>query len=122
MVERSAPLGNDRLDRHHAGLLFARRGRVVTDWIDPDDAPDWTAEQIARAQLSKGGKVVRPSRGTLTKVFYPDPEGKMHSMVIPGWVRDKKIEAGANFMWNAETGEPAGYSKRKGKGKGGKKC
>ena len=36
-------------------------------WIVPDDAPEWTDDQFARAQLSIGGKVIRPARGTLTK-------------------------------------------------------
>lgn len=36
-------------------------------WIDPDDAPEWTDDQFARAQLSVGGKVIRPARGTLTE-------------------------------------------------------
>ncbi|HEX6858765.1 MAG TPA: BrnA antitoxin family protein [Caulobacteraceae bacterium] len=36
-------------------------------WIDPDDAPEWTDDQFARAQLSIGGRVIRPARGTLTE-------------------------------------------------------
>lgn len=34
---------------------------------DPDDAPEWTAEQLARAELAEGGKVLRPAQGTLTR-------------------------------------------------------
>jgi uncharacterized protein (DUF4415 family) len=37
------------------------------DWIDPDDAPEWTDEMFARAQISAGGKVIREATGTLTK-------------------------------------------------------
>lgn len=40
-------------------------------WIDPDDAPEWTDDQFARAQLSIGGKVIRPARGALTKAGPP---------------------------------------------------
>lgn len=36
-------------------------------WIDPDDAPEWTDDQLERAQLSIGGRVIRPARGTLTE-------------------------------------------------------
>ena len=39
-------------------------GRI---WVDPDDAPEWTDDQLKRAQLSVGGKVIRPARGTLTE-------------------------------------------------------
>jgi uncharacterized protein (DUF4415 family) len=36
-------------------------------WTDPDDAPELTEEVARRAQISIGGKVVRPATGTLTK-------------------------------------------------------
>ncbi len=36
-------------------------------WADPDDAPQWTKEQFARAEIAVGGKVVRPAQGTLTR-------------------------------------------------------
>lgn len=36
-------------------------------WVDPDDAPGWTQEQFERAEVSVGGRVVRPARGTLTR-------------------------------------------------------
>jgi len=37
------------------------------NWIDPDDAPEWSDEVWDRAQFSLGGKVIRPATGTLTK-------------------------------------------------------
>lgn len=39
----------------------------MSDWIDPDDAPFLTKEMAAMAQLSVGGKVLRPATGVLTK-------------------------------------------------------
>jgi uncharacterized protein (DUF4415 family) len=36
-------------------------------WIDPDDAPEWSADQVARAALVDGERVVNPARGTLTR-------------------------------------------------------
>ena len=36
-------------------------------WTDPDDAPELTPEIAERAQISIGGKVVRPATGTLTR-------------------------------------------------------
>ena len=38
---------------------------------DDDDAPEWTDAQLDRAELSIGGKVVRPATGTLTRVGRP---------------------------------------------------
>lgn len=35
--------------------------------IDPDDAPAWTEDQLARAELAVGGKVIREAKGTLTR-------------------------------------------------------
>jgi uncharacterized protein (DUF4415 family) len=37
----------------------------------PDDAPPLTAEVLARAEYSVGGKVVRRARGTYTKAGRP---------------------------------------------------
>jgi uncharacterized protein (DUF4415 family) len=31
-------------------------------WVDPDDAPEWTAEQFARADLYHGDKLIRRGR------------------------------------------------------------
>src|SRR3954471_14736536 len=36
-------------------------------FVDPDDAPAWTDEQFARAEVAFGGTVVRPAQGTLTR-------------------------------------------------------
>ena len=36
-----------------------------TDWVDPDDAPEWTDEMFDVAEYSVGGKVVRPATGYL---------------------------------------------------------
>jgi uncharacterized protein (DUF4415 family) len=36
-------------------------------WIDPDDAPEWSDEVIARAELRDGDRIIRPATGTLTR-------------------------------------------------------
>jgi uncharacterized protein (DUF4415 family) len=36
-------------------------------WVDPDDAPEWSKEQFARAEIAVGGKVLNGARGTLTR-------------------------------------------------------
>jgi len=43
----------------------------MSDWIDTDDAPILTAEIAARAEIREGGKVIRPARGTLTRMGRP---------------------------------------------------
>lgn len=43
----------------------------MSDWIDPDDAPILTAEIAARAEIREGSKVIRPARGTLTRIGRP---------------------------------------------------
>lgn len=47
--------------------MSAKERDTKGDWIDSDDAPEWTDEMFARAQISVGGKVIREATGTLTK-------------------------------------------------------
>lgn len=44
-----------------------RRESIQPSFVDPDDAPAWTDEQIARAQKAVGEKVVREASGTLSR-------------------------------------------------------
>lgn len=39
-------------------------------WND-EDTPEWTDDQLDRAEFAIGGKVVRPAQGTLTKPGRP---------------------------------------------------
>lgn len=43
-------------------------------WVDPDDAPELDDFFFEHAELSIGGKVIRPATGTLTKVGRPKSE------------------------------------------------
>ena len=43
----------------------------MSDWVDPDDAPELTAEFFERAEIREGGKVIRPATGTLTRMGRP---------------------------------------------------
>ena len=45
----------------------AKKRASRRSFVDPDDAPAWTADQFARAEVAFGGKVVRPAQGTLTR-------------------------------------------------------
>lgn len=41
--------------------------KSATAFVDPDDAPELTEDQLDRAEFAIGGKVIRPAQGTLTK-------------------------------------------------------
>jgi uncharacterized protein (DUF4415 family) len=43
----------------------------MSDWIDPDDAPMLTKDFFDRAEIRDGGKVVRASTGTMTRIGRP---------------------------------------------------
>ncbi len=34
-------------------------------WVDPDDAPEWTEEMVARAEISDGDRIIRRGRPPL---------------------------------------------------------
>ena len=48
--------------------MIVNKPASKNEWIDPDDAPELTDEMAEMAQLSIGGKVIRPATGVLTKV------------------------------------------------------
>jgi uncharacterized protein (DUF4415 family) len=37
----------------------------MSDWVDPDDAPELTVEFFRHAEIAVGGKVIRPATGYL---------------------------------------------------------
>ena len=45
--------------------MSASKRDTGSDWVDPDDAPEWTEEMFETAEFSIGGKVVRPATGYL---------------------------------------------------------
>ena len=47
--------------------MTERKPDTAREWVDPDDAPEWTDEMFDHAELSVGGKVIRPATGVLTK-------------------------------------------------------
>lgn len=40
---------------------------ISAPWVDPDDAPEWSAEAFEHAEIRRGEQLVRPATGTLTK-------------------------------------------------------
>ena len=51
-------------------------------WIDPDDAPEWTAEVADRAALWDGDRLIRPATGTLTKAGRPRLENPKRQVTL----------------------------------------
>src|SRR2546423_1167290 len=47
--------------------MSGKRKDTRRAWRDPDDAPELTEEILDRAEISIGGKVIRPATGTLTR-------------------------------------------------------
>jgi len=78
--------------------MTGNNANLPANW-DDDDLVEWTDDQFARAQLSIGGKIIRPANGTLTKPGRPksdDPKKqvtlRLDSVVLdsframgPGW-------------------------------------
>src|SRR3954447_18000263 len=58
----------------------AKKHASKRSFVDPDNAPAWTAEQFGRAEVAFGGKVVRPAQGTLItaqRAEEPLPSGNL---------------------------------------------
>ena len=54
---------------------------LPTGW-DDDDLPEWTDDQFARAQVSIGGKIVKPAHGTLTRPGRPVAENPKKQVTL----------------------------------------
>jgi uncharacterized protein (DUF4415 family) len=66
--------------------MRAKRKSSRSSWVDPDDAPEWTDDQFARAEIAIGRKVIRPADGTLTRPGRPmsaAPKKSVHLRLSP---------------------------------------
>lgn len=50
---------------------MTRKAAASSPAWDDEDLPEWTDDQLDRAELAVGGTVVRPANGTLTRVGRP---------------------------------------------------
>jgi len=71
--------------------MNAKRKSTKPNWIDPDDAPELTAEVAGRAQIAVGGKVVRKATGTYTKRGRP-PIGEQSKQQVTLRLAPKVIQ------------------------------
>lgn len=55
-------------------------GASLPTW-DDEDTPEWTDDQIARAEFAVGGTVVRAAQGTLTRPGRPPLRGEAKRQV-----------------------------------------
>ncbi len=80
--------------------MSEREKSIKQEWVDPDDAPEWTEDVFDRAQFSRSGKVVRPATGTLTKRGRPKLEApkKQVSVRLDQNVLEKLQEAGPGWQ------------------------
>jgi uncharacterized protein (DUF4415 family) len=62
--------------------MTANSKNTESNWIDPDDAPEWTAEVFERAALYDGDKLIRPAQGTLTKRGRPRLENPKRQVTL----------------------------------------
>ncbi len=71
--------------------MSAKEPATGSEWVDPDDAPEWTDEDFARADLYDGGKLIRPgkSRTGEPKVrleeVWLSPDVVERLQAIPSW-------------------------------------
>jgi uncharacterized protein (DUF4415 family) len=74
--------------------MTARKKDSKREWVDPDDAPEWTDEVFDRAQIAVGGEVFRPASGTLTKRGRPpigeEPKQQVTLRLAPKVIRHFK--------------------------------
>ena len=47
--------------------MTANRKDGESEWIDPDDAPEWTDEMFERAAIWHGDQPIRPAQGMRTR-------------------------------------------------------
>lgn len=81
--------------------MSAREKNTKGDWIDPDDAPEWTDEMFDRAQISVGGVVIREATGTLTKRGRPpvgDAPKQQVTLRLPRHVLEHFKAGGAGWQ------------------------
>ncbi len=73
--------------------MTRKRKKLANTWIDPDDAPAWTKEQLERAEVADGTKILHPASGTLTR-----PRGRPHKAECKELVRIRLSQEVTNYF------------------------
>lgn len=79
------------------------KSNMESSWIDPDDAPEWTEDQFARAEIRIGDRIIRPANGTLTRPGRPKSESpkKQVTLRLDQDVIEKLREGGPGWQSRA---------------------
>ena len=62
--------------------MTKKQGGTTSTWIDPDDAPEWTDEDFAAAELRSAEQVIRPATGTLKRRGRPPSDNPKQQVTI----------------------------------------
>jgi uncharacterized protein (DUF4415 family) len=89
------PLARSKTGAVTNELMTTLRARAKlpakSTWVDPDDAPEWTDEMFARADLYRGDKLIRRGRPPLAHPKQPvslrldDDVVEKFRATGPGW-------------------------------------
>jgi uncharacterized protein (DUF4415 family) len=86
--------------------MIANEGNMKPSSNDPDDACEWSDEVWDRAEISVGGKVLRPATGTLTQRGRPpmgDEAKKQVTLRLPREVIEHFRASGKG--WQSRIGD-----------------
>lgn len=80
--------------------MTENRKDTGSNWVDPDDAPEWSDEVFQRAEVRDGDRVVRPASGTLTKRGRPKLESPKRQITLrlDGDLIDRLRETGPGWQ------------------------
>jgi uncharacterized protein (DUF4415 family) len=80
--------------------MTENRKDTGSNWVDPDDAPEWSDEVFQRAEIRDGNRVVRPASGTLTKRGRPKLESPKRQITLrlDGDLIDRLRETGPGWQ------------------------
>ena len=70
---------NAKSKKSGTGWSKADRRKITAE--DYDEMPEWTEEQLDRAEFAIGGEVIRPAQGTLTRKRGRPPVASPKAMV-----------------------------------------
>ncbi len=80
--------------------MSANEKNTSSNWVEPDDAPEWTDEVFDRAAIYHGETLIRPATGTLTRAGRPklaNPKRQV-TLRLDGDVLDSLRETGPGWQ------------------------
>ncbi len=62
--------------------MIENKPAIDENWVDPDDAPEWTEEHFRFARKTVGGQVVREAEGTWTRPGRPPSQNPKKQVTL----------------------------------------